>query len=49
MHPRLHLHFTPASSSWPNLVECWFRELTDKAIRSGVFYSVPDLITAIHQ
>jgi transposase len=48
-HPRFHLHFTPTSSSWLNLVERWFRELTDKAIRRGVFYSVPDLITAIQQ
>jgi transposase len=47
-HPRFHLHFTPTSSSWLNLVEHWFRELTDKAIRRGVFYSVPDLIAAIH-
>jgi transposase len=46
-HPRFHLHFTPTSSSWLNLVERWFRELTDKAIRRGVFYSVPDLIAAI--
>jgi transposase len=43
-HPRFHLHFTPTSSSWLNLVERWFRELTDKAIRRGVFHSVPDLI-----
>lgn len=48
-HPRFHLHFTPTSSSWLNLVERWFRELTDKAIRRGVFYSVPDLIAAIQQ
>jgi transposase len=46
-HKRFHLHFTPTSSSWLNLVERWFRELTDKAIRRGVFGSVPDLITAI--
>jgi transposase len=46
-HPRFHLHFTPTSSSWLNLVERWFRNLTDKAIRRGVFPSVPDLITAI--
>ena len=47
--PRFHLHFTPTSSSWLNLVERWFRELTDKAIRRGVFHSVPDLITAIEK
>jgi transposase len=46
-HPRFHLHFTPTSSSWLNLVERWFRELTDKALRRGVFHSVPDLISAI--
>jgi DDE superfamily endonuclease len=46
-HPRFHLHFTPTSSSWLNLVERWFRELTDKALRRGVFYSVPDLIAKI--
>ena len=46
-HPRFNLHFTPTSSSWLNLVERWFRELTQKAIRRGVFTSVPDLIDAI--
>lgn len=48
-HPRFHLHFTPTSSSWLNLVERWFRELTDKRIRRGAFFSVPDLIGAIEQ
>ena len=47
-HPRFHLHPTPTASSWLNLVERWFRELTDKAIRRGVFHSVPDLIDAIY-
>ena len=37
-HPRFQLHFTPTSSSWLNLVERWFRELTDKALRRGVFH-----------
>jgi transposase len=46
-HPRFHLHFTPTSSSWLNLVERWFRELTDKALRRGAFHSVPDLIASI--
>ena len=46
-HPRFRLHFTPTSSSWLNLVERWFRELTGKAIRRGVFPSVESLITAI--
>ena len=48
-HPRFHLPLTPASSSWLNLVERWFRELTDKAIRRGVFHCVPDLIAAIEK
>ncbi len=48
-NPRFHLHFTPTSSSWLNLVERWFRELTEKALRRGVFHSVPDLIEAIEQ
>ena len=46
-NPRFQLHFTPTSSSWLNLVERWFRELTDKALRRGVFHSVPDLINKI--
>ena len=46
-HPRFHLHFTPTSSSWLNLVERFFGKLTDKALRRGVFHSVPDLIAAI--
>jgi transposase len=46
-HPRFHLHFTPTSSSWVNMVESFFSQLTNKAIRRGVFTSVPDLIAAI--
>jgi len=46
-HPRFHLHFTPTSSSWVNMVERFFGKLTDKAIRRAVFQSVPDLIAAI--
>jgi len=46
-HPRFVLHFVPTSSSWLNLVERWFRELDDKAIRRGVFPSVGDLKAAI--
>lgn len=46
-HPRFKLHFTPTSGSWLNLVERWFRDLTDKRIRRGVFRSVPELIDAI--
>ena len=46
-HPRFHQHFVPTSSSWLNMVERWFRDLTDKRIRRGVFKSVADLIAAI--
>ena len=46
-HPRFHLHFIPTSSSWLNLVERWFREITDKRIRRGTFMNVPSLINAI--
>jgi len=46
-HPRFHMHFIPTSSSWLNLIERWFRELTDKMIRRGVFKSVAALIEAI--
>jgi len=46
-HPRFHLHFIPTSSSWLNLVERWFRELTDKRSRRGSFQHVPALIAAI--
>ncbi len=46
-HPRFHLHFIPTSSSWLNLVERWFREITDKRIRRGTFRNVPTLIAAI--
>src|SRR3989441_4323184 len=46
-HPRFHIHFIPTSSSWLNLVERWFREITDKRIRRGSFHNVPELIAAI--
>jgi len=46
-HPRYHVHFTPTSASWLNLVERFFAEITDKAIRRGVFRSVADLEKAI--
>ena len=46
-HRRFHMHFTPTSSSWLNMVERWFREITDKRIRRGVFHSVTQLIEAI--
>jgi len=46
-HPRVHMHFTPTSSSWLNLIERWFAEITREAIRPGVFRSVDELIAAI--
>jgi transposase len=46
-HPRVHMHFTPTSASWVNLVERFFAEITDKAIRRGVFKSVRELEAAI--
>ena len=48
-HPRFVLHFTPTSSSWLNLIERWFSEITTKRIRRGSFKSVKDLIKAINQ
>jgi transposase len=48
-HRRFHLHFTPTSSSWLNLVERWFREITQQRIRRGTFTSVQELITAIEE
>lgn len=46
-HRRFHLHFTPTSSSWLNLVERWFREITDKRLRRGTFHNVAQLQAAI--
>lgn len=48
-HPRFVAHFIPTSSSWLNLVERWFAELTSKRIRRGSFVSVPDLKRAIEE
>ena len=48
-HPRFHMHFIPTSSSWLNMVERWFREITDKRIRRGTFPNVKALVTAIEQ
>ncbi len=45
--PRFELHFTPTSSSWLNMVEILFSQLTDKALRRVIFHNVPDLIDAI--
>ena len=46
-HSRFHMHFTPTASSWLNLVERWFREITDKRIRRGTFHNVKQLQQAI--
>lgn len=46
-HPRFHLHFTPTSSSWLNMVERFFRDLTQNRLRRGVFRDVEELIMAI--
>jgi transposase len=46
-HPRVHFHFIPTSSSWLNLVERWFGEITRDRIRRGTFESVPVLVAAI--
>ena len=46
-HKRFHLHFIPTSSSWLNQVERWFRDLTERNLRRGIFGSVPDLIASI--
>ncbi len=46
-HPRFHQHFTPTSSSWLNVIERWFRDITHNRIRNGVFRSVPELQQAI--
>ncbi len=45
--PRFHLHFTPTSASWINLIERWFATLTEKQIRRGVHRSTAELETAI--
>ena len=47
--PRLVLHFIPTSSSWLNLIERWFAQLSQKAVRRGVFHSVRDLQRAIRK
>ena len=47
LHARVHLHFTPTSSSWLNLVERLFAALTEKALKRGVFTSVRELEAAI--
>src|ERR1035438_9990693 len=46
-HPRFHLHFSPTSSSWLNLVERFFRDLTQDVVREGSFESVRELVRAM--
>lgn len=46
-NPRIHVHFTPTSGSWPNLVEVWLRIIQSQAIGRGTFTSVTDLSTKI--
>jgi transposase len=46
-HPRFHIYFTPTSSSWLNMVERFFRDLTQNQLRRGIFRDVEELITAI--
>ncbi len=47
-HSRFHMHFTPTSASWLNLVERFFAELTEKRIRRGTFHSLVTLHQAIN-
>jgi transposase len=46
-HPRFHMYFTPTSSSWLNMVERFFRDLTEQRLRRGIFHDVEELIIAI--
>ena len=46
-HPRFHIHFTPTSASWLNMVERYFRDLAGKRLKRGAFTSVAALIEAI--
>ena len=46
-HPRFNIHFTPTSASWLNMVERFFRDITQQRLRRGVFTSVPMLVAAI--
>lgn len=48
-HPRFHVHFTPTSASWLNMVERFFRDITTERLRDGVFRSVPELTAAIKE
>lgn len=46
-HPRIRIHFTPTSASWLNMVERFFRDITTRRLRRGVFHSLADLLVAI--
>ncbi len=48
-HPRFNMHFTPTSASWLNMVERFFRDISENRLRRGVFSSVPELVTAIDE
>ena len=48
-HPRFHMHFTPTSASWLNMVERFFRDLSTQRLERGVFRSVPELIVVINE
>ena len=48
-HPRFNMHFTPTSASWLNMVERFFRDISENRLRRGVFTSVPDLVAAIDE
>ncbi len=48
-HPRFHMHFTPTSASWLNMVERFFRDLSTQRLERGVFRSVPELTAAIKE
>jgi transposase len=48
-HPRFHIHFTPTSASWLNMVERFFRSISTDRLERGVFRSVPELVSAIEE
>lgn len=48
-HQRFHMHFTPTSASWLNMVERFFRDITTQRLRRGVFTSVPELVSTIDE
>jgi len=48
-HPRFHMHFTPTSASWLNMVERFFRDITTERLRRGVFTSAAELVAAIDE